>query len=277
MEVIIRPNAESAAELAVDFIARELLAKPDAVLGLATGRTMEEVYRRLVQRHLSAGLDFSRCRTFNLDEYVGLAADDPNSYRYFMRDRLFCHVNIDESRTHLPNGVAQNLEAECRHYEKLISENGGIDLLLLGIGLNGHLGFNEPYSGFDTKTRVTPLTEATRNQNALLFSHPDRVPQSAVTMGIATILEARHCLLLATGKEKAAIVAQAIAGPITTSVTASALQWHPACTVILDEAAASSLQELHHGNGKHFTQNAAGRQPVLASPLASLAPIRLKM
>ncbi len=259
MEVIVQPHAESAAELAADFIARKLLAKPEAVLGLATGRTMEEVYRRLVQCHRDSGLDFSRCRTFNLDEYAGLAADGPNSYRHFMRDRLFRHVNIDESRTHLLNGLAPNLEAECRRYEQLISDSGGIDLLLLGIGLNGHLGFNEPYSGGDTRTRATSLTEMTRHQNAPLFPHPDQVPPMALTMGIATILEARHCLLLATGKAKAEVVARAIAGPITTSVTASALQWHPACTVILDQAAAGLLHEWDHDDRRHLAPKRNGR------------------
>jgi glucosamine-6-phosphate deaminase len=247
MEVIIRPNADAAAELVADFVARELVARPDAVLGLATGRTMEKVYQSLVQRHRNAGLDFSRCHTFNLDEYVGLAPDHPNSYRYFMRDRLFRHVNIDPRRTHLPDGLSRNPEAECHNYERLIAGSGGIDLLLLGIGMNGHLGFNEPFSEFTSRTRVIALTEATRDQNALLFSRPGQVPQKAITMGVATILEARHCLLLATGKEKADIVAKAISGPMTTSVTASALQRHPACTIVLDEAAASRLHESDRG------------------------------
>jgi glucosamine-6-phosphate deaminase len=282
MEVIIQPNAESAAELAADFIARELSAKPEAVLGLATGRTMEVVYQLLVQRHRDNRLDFSRCRTFNLDEYVGLAADNPNSYRYFMQDRLFRHVNIDVRRTHLPDGLAENLDQECRNYERLIAESGGIDLLLLGIGLNGHLGFNEPYSGFDSRTRVAALTEVTKQQNAPLFSGPEHVPQRAITMGIATILEARRCLLLATGIEKAGIVARAIAGPTTTSVVASALQWHPACIMVLDEAAASDLHELDGCSGNHFIHKVNGRHPASASQQATLEagrawPARLKI
>jgi glucosamine-6-phosphate deaminase len=254
MEVIIQPNAESAEELVVDFFAKTLLAKPDAVLGLATGRTMEGVYEHLVKRHHDGGLDFSHCRTFNLDEYVGLRADDPNSYRYFMQDRFFRHVNIDTSRTHLPDGMAKDLELECRHYEKLICENGGIDLLLLGIGLNGHLGFNEPFSEFNSRTRMTALTEVTKHQNALLFSNLEKIPRHAITMGVATILEARQCLLLATGNEKADIVAKAIAGPITTSVTASSLQCHPACTMVLDRAAASRLPVSDCRSSKKFVQ-----------------------
>src|SRR5277367_3814785 len=148
MDVIIQSNAEMAAHAVADLIARALSAKPDLVLGLATGCTMESVYDQLVKKHQEEGLDFSCCRTFNLDEYVGLAADDPCSYHYFMRERFFNVVNIDVGNTYLPDGNAEDLEAECMNYEKLIALNGGIDLQLLGIGLNGHLGFNEPLSAF---------------------------------------------------------------------------------------------------------------------------------
>ncbi len=247
MEVIIRPNAESAAEFVADLIAQELSAKANTVLGLATGRTMERVYQRLVLMHRENGLDFSRCHTFNLDEYAGLAAENPNSYHYFMRERLFQNVNIDSRRTHLPNGLATDPETEGQHYENLIAEAGGIDLQLLGIGLNGHLGFNEPYSGFDSRTRVVQLAETTRQQNARLFPDPAQVPQQALTMGIATILEARRCLLLATGQEKAEIIAKAISGSIVTAIPASALQWHPDCTIVLDEPAASLLNIPENG------------------------------
>ena len=254
MEVIIRPTSEAATELAVNLVARELAAKPDGVFGLATGRTMETFYKRLVQLHRDTGLDFSRCRTFNLDEYAGLPPDHPNSYRYFMQDRLFRNVNINPSRTHLPNGAARDAALECANYERLIAESGGIDLLLLGIGNNGHLGFNEPWSGFDSRTRVEKLSPETRRQNTPLFSHPDEMPQHAITMGIATILEARRCLLLAIGPEKAGIVARAIEGPITRMVPASVLQWHPACTMVLDAAAAGNLTSTT-GELAHFGQN----------------------
>ena len=246
MEVIIHSNAELAAQGAVEFIARALSAKPDVVLGLATGCTMEPVYDGLVQRHRDDGLDFSRCRSFNLDEYAGLAADDPCSYHYFMRQRFFDGVNIDLRNTHLPDGMAKDLEAECVHYEKLIAAAGGIDLQLLGIGLNGHLGFNEPLSAFRSRTRLQTLSRMTRAQNAPLFPSLNRVPHCAITMGVGTILEARHCLLLATGAEKADIVVKAIEGPLTAMITATALQLHPHCTIVLDKAAAARLQASDH-------------------------------
>jgi glucosamine-6-phosphate deaminase len=246
MEVIIQPNARRAAQAAADFIAQALAAKPDLVLGLATGCTMEPVYELLAQKHREAGLDFSRCRTFNLDEYVGLAADNPCSYLYYMRQRLFAGVNIDLRNTHLPDGMAEDLNAECARYEKLITDMGGIDLQILGIGLNGHLGFNEPLSAFRSRTRLQTLSRMTRAQNAPLFPSLNRVPHCAITMGVGTILEARHCLLLATGTEKAKIVAEAIEGPLTAMITATALQLHPACTIVLDEDAAGRLQKNEH-------------------------------
>jgi len=169
MEVIIQANAELAASSAADLIAQALTAKPELVLGLATGCTMEPVYDHLVRKHQDAGLDFSRCRTFNLDEYVGLGSNDPCSYHYFMRHHFFECVNIDQCHTYLPDGMAENLEAECEKYEQLIAANGGIDLQLLGIGQNGHLGFNEPLSAFRSRTRVQTLSRVTRAQNAPLF------------------------------------------------------------------------------------------------------------
>ena len=247
MDVIIQPDAEMAARTAADLIAQALSDKPDLVLGLATGCTMESVYDQLVRKHLEAGLDFSRCRTFNLDEYVGLAADDPCSYHHFMRKRFFDLVNLDLPNTNLPDGLAKDLDAECANYENLIASSGGIDLQLLGIGLNGHLGFNEPLSAFRSRTRVVTLSRVTRSQNAPLFPKPRQVPRRAITMGVGTILAARGCILLATGIEKARIVARAIEGPLTAMVTATALQLHPACTIVLDEEAAGSLRENDHG------------------------------
>ena len=246
MEVIIQSNAEMAARTVADLIARALSAKPDLVLGLATGCTMESVYDQLVRMHQEEGLDFSHCRTFNLDEYVGLAADDPCSYHYFMRQRFFDGVNIDRRNTHLPDGMVEDLATECANYEKLIAANGGIDLQVLGIGLNGHLGFNEPLSAFRSRTRVQALSRMTRLQNAPLFPKPRLMPRRAITMGVGTILEAGHCLLLATGLDKADIVARAIEGPLTAMITATALQLHPACTILLDEEAAGNLRENDH-------------------------------
>jgi len=263
MEVIIQANAELAALTAVDFIARALSAKPDLVLGLATGCTMESVYDLLVKKHRDEGLDFSRCRTFNLDEYVGLAASDPCSYHHFMRQRFFDAVNIDLRNTHLPNGMAADLAAECTRYEAAIATCGGIDLQVLGIGLNGHLGFNEPLSAFRSRTRVQNLSRVTRAQNAPLFPSPGQVPRRAITMGVGTILEARQCLLLATGLEKSEVVAKAIEGPLTAMITATALQLHPACTIVLDHAAASRLTDNDHYQRVAATPNYNGSAPPL--------------
>jgi len=244
VEIIIRLDADSAACEAARLIAEELRANPQLVLGLATGRTMESVYHNLVRMHQEEDLDFSGCRTFNLDEYVGLATDDPSSYHHFMKERLFSKVNIDPCNTHLPDPKASHLKAECKHYERLIVEAGGIDLQLLGIGLNGHLGFNEPFSALQSRTHVQTLDRVTRNQNALLFSDPARMPHQAITMGVGTILEARRCILIATGSNKADIIARSIEGKMTAMITATALQLHPACTVVLDEAAASNLSRM---------------------------------
>lgn len=241
MEVIIRPNLNSAAALAARLIARELGANPHLVLGLATGRTMESVYQILVRMHREEHLDFSLCRTFNLDEYVGVPPGDARSYRHYMNEHLFRHVNIDPRNTHLPDGMATDLEAECNDYERSIKRFGGIDLQLLGIGQAGHIGFNEPLSALRSRTRVKSLAPTTLRQNAEFFEGEERVPRRAITMGVGTILECRRCLLLATGAEKAGIIAKAVEGPITSMISATALQLHARCTVIVDEAAAGSL------------------------------------
>ena len=243
MEVIIQPNKEAAAALVARIIAHDLRASPHLVLGLATGATMQRVYRQLVTLHQEHHLDFSLCSTFNLDEYVGLFPSDPNSYRHYMDEHLFRRVNIDSRNTHLPNGMAADLEAECRQYEALIQRFGGIDLQLVGIGKAGHIGFNEPLSALRSRTRVKALTPTTLQQNAPLFGSEDKVPRRAITMGVGTIIEARRCILLATGDSKAAVLAKAVEGPITSMVTASAMQLHPRCTVVVDEEAAGQLAE----------------------------------
>jgi glucosamine-6-phosphate deaminase len=192
--------------------------------------------------HRDQHLDFSLCRTFNLDEYVGLPGSDRHSYRHYMNHHLFLQVNIDLRNTHLPDGTVADLEAECARYEALIARFGGIDLQLLGLGRAGHLGFNEPLSALRSRTRVKALAPATLSQNAPLFEDPTEMPRRAVTMGVGTILECRRCLLLATGQEKAEIIAQAVEGPITAMISATALQLHPRCTVVVDEAAGSQLK-----------------------------------
>jgi glucosamine-6-phosphate deaminase len=243
MEVIIQPTKEAAAALVARIVAKQLRANPHLVLGLATGATMERVYRQLVRMHVEEKLDFSLCQTFNLDEYVGLFPSDPNSYRHYMNHHLFRHVNIDSRNTHLPNGLATDLDAECRNYEATMARAGGIDLQLLGIGKAGHIGFNEPLSALRSRTRVKALTPTTIKQNAPFFGGEEHMPRRAITMGVGTIIEARRCLLLATGDSKAEVIARAVEGPITSMVSASAMQLHARCTVVVDEEAAGQLKE----------------------------------
>ena len=243
MKVLIQPNPESATRLAALLIARRIREVPDAVLGLATGRTMERVYAHLVAMHHQDNLDFLRCRAFNLDEYIGVPPCDRHSYRHYMDEHLFSHVNIDGRNTHLPDGMAGDLKAACRDYEALIERCGGIDLQLLGIGVSGHIGFNEPLSALSSRTRDKVLTPATIHQNAPMFGgDPLMVPRRALTMGVGTILEARSLLVVVTGGEKAEILAKAVEGPITAMVSATAIQLHRDCKVIVDEAAAIRLQ-----------------------------------
>jgi glucosamine-6-phosphate deaminase len=241
MEVIIRPDADVAADLVARLIANELRANPQLVLGLATGRTMEGVYARLVRMAREEKLDFSLCRTFNLDEYVGLPRSDRHSYRHYMNHHLFMQVNIDLRNTHLPDGMAADLGGECERYEDLIRKAGGIDLQLLGVGRAGHIGFNEPLSALRSRTRVKALNPTTIAQNGPMFGGEEKVPRRAITMGVGTIQESRRCLVLATGSEKADIIARAVEGPITSMISATALQLHPRCTVVVDEAAAGGL------------------------------------
>jgi glucosamine-6-phosphate deaminase len=240
VEIVIRPDADAAAALVAQLIGARVCAKPNLVLGLATGRTMEPLYDQLA----ALGVDFSRSHSFNLDEYVGVPPDNPQSYRHYMNERLFDRINIERDNTHVPDGMAADLGAEVAHYERLIKDVGGIDLQLLGIGDDGHIGFNEPLSALMSRTREKALTPKTRRQNAAMFGgDPDRVPKRALTMGVGTILEAREIILLATGAAKAGILAKAVEGPITAMISASAIQLHPRCKVVLDAAAASALSQ----------------------------------
>jgi len=242
MEVIICPSAERANLLTAQLIADTVQAKPNAVLGMATGRTPEGAYARLAQLHKEADLDFSGVTTFNLDEYIGIPATHPQSFRACMERDLFSKINIKRENTHLPDGMAPDLTAECARYEEAITAAGGIDVQLLGIGLNGHLAFNEPLSSLASRTRAKALTPETRRQNAPAFGSLDEVPTRAITMGIGTVLESRWAILLATGSNKAEMILKAVEGPMTAVVTASALQMHRRCTVIVDEPAAEWLQ-----------------------------------
>ncbi len=243
MEIIIRPTADSAAKLTSQLIAKAILNKPELVLGLATGQTMEVVYDKLAEKHQTENFDFSLCRTFNLDEYIGLPPEDKNSYRFYMNNHLFSKINIDLRNTHLPNGMAKNYTAESEKYEQKIIDTGGIDFQLLGIGKTGHIGFNEPLSALQSRTREKALTPVTIKQNCGYFDPPESMPKRAFTMGIGTILDAKRIVLLATGEGKAEIIAKAVEGPVTSMISASALQLHPKTTVIIDEKAASKLKE----------------------------------
>lgn len=243
MQVIIRDTPAEAVELAASVLAQQLRRKPNSVLGLATGRTMEGLYTRLAEMHCQENLDFSLAVTFNLDEYVGLPPTHKNSYRYYMNHNLFSKVNIDHRNTHLPNGMAADPEAEGSRYDALIADYGGIDLQLLSIGESGHIGFNEPLSAMFSRTRVKALTPKTIEQNAPLFDNPEEMPRFAITMGVGTILEAAQCVVLVAGANKANIVARAVEGPVTSMISASALQLHPCCTVITDADAAAELEQ----------------------------------
>ena len=241
MEVIIQPTPAAAAFFAARVIADTVDRKPHAILGLATGRTMVPVYEALVRFHRERGLDFSLVRTFNLDEYVGIPATHPQSYRSFMNRVFFEQANFDIRNTRLPDGMAEDLDAECRAFEDEIADCGGIDLQVLGIGRSGHVGFNEPASSLRSRTRSKTLTPKTLEQNGPLFGGCENMPRHVLTMGVGTILDSERCLMLITGEEKAEMAAKAIEGPVTAMITASAMQIHPHCVVVLDEAAASGL------------------------------------
>lgn len=241
MEIIIRETDDEVGKAAASVVAETINAKPDAVLGLATGSTPLRLYRELVRLHREEGLDFSQVTTFNLDEYVGLAKDDPHSYHHFMRENLLDQINVPPQNIHIPSGTTSNHEAFCAWYESRIVACGGIDLQLLGIGTDGHIAFNEPTSSLGSRTRIKTLARQTLEDNARFFERPEDVPAYAITMGVGTILEARRIMLLATGRAKAAAVAAAVEGPVTSMVTASALQLHRDTICLLDREAAAEL------------------------------------
>ncbi len=239
--MIVEPDAGVVALRAATTVAELIRRSPGCVLGLPTGSTPLPLYRELVRMYREEELSFSRVVSYNLDEYVGLPPEHPASFARYMDRELFDHVDIDPANAYRLDGNAEDLPAACESYETAIREAGGIDLVILGIGVNGHIGFNEPGSSFDSRTRVTTLTSETLEANAPAFGGPDEVPRLAITMGVATILEARTCLLLATGEHKAAAVRDMVEGPVTEQVPASALQLHRDAIALLDEAAASRL------------------------------------
>jgi len=250
MLVVIKKNYEEVSREAAGIVAAAVRAKPEIVLGLATGGTPLGLYKELVALHQTGSLDFSRATSFNLDEYLGLPSSHPQSFHFFMQEHLFSKINLPAQRIHIPDGSLPGEYGEyCARYEQCIRNSGGIDLQILGIGRNGHIGFNEPTSSLASRTRLKALSRETTEDNRQSFANESEMPKCAITMGIGTILETRKVLLLASGHSKAAAVAKAIEGPITSSVSASALQLHPDATFIIDEEAAHSLTQrdyYHH-------------------------------
>lgn len=242
MEVVILAGSRPVAVLAADAVEALIRRRPDAVLGLATGSSPLPVYDELVLRHEQGGLDFSRARAFALDEYVGLPAGHPESCREVIRRVFTGRVNISPDNVHGPDGTAADVPAACQAYEDAIRAAGGVDLQLLGIGTDGHIGFNEPGSSLASRTRITTLVEQTRRDNSRFFPSLADVPRHALTQGLGTILDARHVILLATGAQKAQAVRDLVEGPVAAICAASVLQLHPHATILLDEAAASSLR-----------------------------------
>ncbi|WP_033541743.1 glucosamine-6-phosphate deaminase [Planococcus sp. CAU13] len=223
---------EQMSKLAAEIFVQQLVEKPDSVLGLATGGSPLGFYKEMVRRHQADEFSFSRATTFNLDEYVGIGPGDRSSYHEYMQENLFRHIDLPESQGHLPNGRAADLAAECALYERLIADSGGIDLQLLGVGVNGHIGFNEPGSCFDSRTQVVELTQETKNSNARFFEKEEDIPVEAITMGIGTIMEAKKIVLLAFGENKMDVVRRLENGAVTEEFPASVLRKHPHVTVI---------------------------------------------
>jgi glucosamine-6-phosphate deaminase len=246
MEVIIRDTAEEVALYGARILARVLRDKPRCVLGLATGRTPLRLYEELVRLHREEKLSFREAVTFNLDEYVGLPADHPQSYRRYMRENLFRHIDLPPGSAHVPDGSAADLRRHCADYEAAIQNAGGIDLQLLGLGANGHIGFNEPTGSLNSPTWIKILSEKTLRDNAPHFPDPASQPRHVITMGIGSILRARHCLVLACGAHKSHAVQAMIEGPVSSMCPASALQLHPRTTVIVDLPASARLDNIEH-------------------------------
>ena len=242
MRLIRAKDYNDVSRKAANIIAAQIYLKPDCVLGLATGSSPVGTYKELIAKYEAGDLDFSKVRTVNLDEYVGLTKDHDQSYAYFMRSNLFDHVNIDQANCNIPNGMNPDAEAECARYDAVIDAFGGADLQLLGLGPNGHIGFNEPGEAFELETHCVDLTAETIEANKRFFDgNVDLVPKQAYTMGIKTIMQARKVLMVANGKGKAEIIKKAFFGPVTPEVPASILQMHPDFTLVGDEEALSLI------------------------------------
>jgi len=242
MKIIIKNNYEELSKEVAGIIQQAVQKKPNLVIGLATGSTPIGTYQELIRLH-KEGLDFSKIVIFNLDEYLSLSSDHPQSYSYFMYENFLNHINNDQKNFHIPDGMTKNVEMHCQEYEDKIKKAGGIDLQLLGIGSDGHIGFCEPGTSLDSRTHLTKLAESTIRDNSRFFEREEDVPKFAITMGVQTIFEAKKVLLLASGEKKAEAVAKFIEGPITPQIAASVLQRHPDTIVILDKVAASKLKK----------------------------------
>ena len=241
MKIVKTKDYNDMSRKAANIISAQIITKPDCVLGLATGSTPIGAYKQLVEWYEKGDLDFSEVKTVNLDEYKGLPRTNDQSYYYFMHENLFDKVNINPENTHLPDGTKEDAKAECEAYEALVESLGGTDLQLLGLGHNGHIGFNEPATEFPKTTHCVDLQESTIEANKRFFASADEVPRQAYTMGIGTIMQAKQILVVVSGEDKAEIVAKAFFGPVTPEVPASILQLHRNVTIVADEAALSKV------------------------------------
>ncbi|MCJ8314231.1 MAG: glucosamine-6-phosphate deaminase [Saccharospirillaceae bacterium] len=244
MKIVILKDASAVAKYSAAIFIKQIQNKADCVLGFATGSTPVDMYNELINAYKNRQVSFDQVSSFNLDEYLGLSGDHQQSYRFFMNDKLFDHIDIDLAKTTVPPGDSKNPIDACAHFERKIIECGGIDIQLLGLGRNGHIGFNEPSSSLSSRTRIKTLKQQTINDNARFFKDETFQPHLAITMGIGTILEARKIVLLATGKNKAQAIADTIQGPITAQCPASALQLHANTVIVIDELAASKLTNI---------------------------------
>lgn len=242
MEIVIQSNPDEVCKYLASLVADLIRKKPDAVLGVAAGSTLLGVYRELIRAHEQGKLDFKQVTTFSLDEYVGLPKEHQFSYHTMMCNAFFDRVNIPPARVHIPDGMAPDIAAECEQYERKIQEAGGIDLTLLGVGEEGHIGFNEPSSSLASRTRIKMLTEKTRYEHARYFPSLAEVPRHVITMGVGTILDSRRVVLAAFGQRKAEVISKVVEGPVSAMVPGSALQYHPKVKVVVDEAAAQFLR-----------------------------------
>ncbi|WMJ81779.1 glucosamine-6-phosphate deaminase [Clostridium sp. MB40-C1] len=241
MRIIVVDGYEEMSKKAANMVVSQVILKPDSVLGLATGDTPIGMYEEIISLYKNEEVDFSKVKTFNLDEYYGLSKENPQSYHYYMINHLFNHVNIYENNINIPNGMAQNIESECKNYDKKIVEVGGIDLQVLGIGVNGHIGFNEPDISFESETHLVNLDEKTIESNSRFFNSKEEVPTKAISMGIKTIMHSKKIILLACGSSKANAIFETINGKINPNMPASILQLHRDVVVIVDKEAASKL------------------------------------